>query len=74
MTPTFIVGRTPQPEPGLTIDRENQLVLTVEPDMLHVCESCPYLHVLILADATPAHLRLFAEALSRWADRLENVQ
>jgi len=70
----FAIGRTPEPTPGLALDRDQQLVLTVEPEKLLVCTNCPYLHVLLLADATPDHIRHFAQALTQWADRLEHVQ
>ena len=49
-----------------------QLVLTVEPDELNVCERCPHLHVrLLYEDATPGNIRRLATELLAMADRLE---
>ena len=47
-----------------------RLILTVTPDLLHVCRHCPNLHILVLAKVTKQELRKLAAGIAHLAEHL----
>jgi hypothetical protein len=70
----FINGPRTDPRPGVSITRDEEgrryLQLTIEPDELHVCRVCRYLHINLDDAVTSDRLRKLAKKISVLADAL----
>ena len=56
-------------EMQFTIDGDN-LILTIDPESLHVCRHCPNLHVLILKDVTLEKMKQLVIGIAHLASHL----